>query len=164
MKWLILMERRLKQLLEVLLILCFSGILALVLLLVVLRYGFNTTLIGGNEFVVILFVYASALGAAVVLGKNEHISITWFVNRLPLEYRKYADIINFALVGFINGVMLVYSIGWIATTGDYVSAALGIPQYFAQMAVPLGCGVALLYSLNQILLTLFSDKTYDPSL
>jgi len=145
------------------LILCFSGILALVLILVVLRYGFNTTLIGGNEFVVILFVYSSAIGATVVLGKSEHISITWFVDRLSPGYRKSADIINFVLVGFINGVMLVYSIGWIATTGNYVSAALGIPQYFAQMAVPLGCGVALAYSLNHILLTLFSDKTYDPS-
>ena len=163
MKWLILMEHRLKQVLEGLLILCLSGILSLVLILVILRYGFNTTLIGGNEFVVILFVYSSALGAAVVLGKKEHISITWFVDQLSPGFRKSIDIINFVLVGFINGIMLFYSLGWIATTGNYVSAALGIPQYFAQIAVPLGCGLAMLYSLNHIFIKLFVDKSYESS-
>ncbi len=143
---------------EGLLILCFAFILALVLILVILRYGFNTTLIGGNEFVVILFIYSSALGAAVVLGKEEHIAITWFVDRLPPRFRRGANILKYLLVGFINGVMLVYSLGWISTTGNYVSAALGIPQYFAQIAVPLGCGLAVLYSLNHIILALSTDK------
>jgi len=161
MKWLIQADRRLTQILEGLLILSFAGILTLVLTLVVLRYGFNTTLIGGNEFVIILFVYSSAIGAAVVLGKKEHISITWFVDRLPASFQKGVDITNYLLVGFINGVMLVYSLGWIGTTGNYISAALGIPQYFAQIAVPLGCGLALLYSLNHILLTLSQESSRD---
>ncbi len=153
-------EQILTRILEGIIVLCFFSILILVITLVILRYGFNTTIIGGNEFVVILFIYTSALGAAIIVEKKEHIAITWFIDKLPLSLRKMVDIIDFLLIAFINGVMIWYSIRWINTTGGYLTAVLRIPQFYAQLIVPIGCGVAILYCLYHVVLTLNPKKIY----
>ncbi|UCH63880.1 MAG: TRAP transporter small permease [Fidelibacterota bacterium] len=152
-------EYILTRILEGIIVLCFIVIFVLIIALVILRYGFNTTIIGGNEFVVMLFIYTSALGAAVIVGKREHIAITWFIDKLPSAPRKVVDIINFLSIAFINAVMIVFSIHWINTTGDYLTAVLRIPQLYAQIIVPVGCGVAVLYCLYQILLILSPRET-----
>ncbi|UCE06834.1 MAG: TRAP transporter small permease [bacterium] len=158
MGWFVKSEKVLTRLLEGFIVLCFSTILILVTTLVILRYAFNTTIIGGNEFIVILFIYTSALGAAVIIGKKEHIAITWFIDKLLGSARKVIDIINFLLIGFINGVMILYSIHWISKTGGYLTAVLGIPQIYAQIIVPIGCAVAILYCVYHIVLIVKPEK------
>ncbi len=158
MKWLIKTELIVTRLLEGVIVLCFFCILVLVIALVILRYGFNTTIVGGNELVVILFIYTSALGAAVIVGKKEHIAITWFIDKLSPTLRKAVDIFDFMLIAFINGVMILYSIQWISKTGGYLTAVLTIPQIYAQIIVPIGCGVAILYCLYHIILILNPQK------
>jgi TRAP-type C4-dicarboxylate transport system permease small subunit len=158
MSWLSRIEYMLTRILDGIIVLCFMGIFILIITLVILRYGFNTTIIGGNELVVILFIYTSALGAAVIVGKREHIAITWFIDKLPATPRKAVDIINFLSIAFINAVMIFFSIHWIGTTGNYLTAVLRIPQIYAQIIVPVGCGVALLYCLYQILLILYQRE------
>lgn len=152
-------EYTLTSILEGIIVLCFTGIFILIIALVILRYGFNTTIIGGNELVVILFIYTSALGAAVIVGRREHIAITWFVDKLPGAPRKVVDIFNFLSIAFINAVMIIFSIHWINTTGNYLTAVLRIPQLYAQIIVPVGCGLAVLYCLYQILLILCPRET-----
>ena len=44
--------------------LMFFGILSLTILLVVMRYGFNSSIMGANEAMEYLFIYTTALGAA----------------------------------------------------------------------------------------------------
>ncbi|MFC1481726.1 TRAP transporter small permease [Candidatus Neomarinimicrobiota bacterium] len=146
------------RLLEGIIVLCFVSIFILITTLVILRYGFNTTIIGGNEIVVILFIYTSALGAAVIVGKREHIAITWFIDKLPPAPRRVIEIFNFLSIAFINAVMIYFSMHWIATTGNYLTAVLRIPQLYAQIIVPIGCGVAVLYCLYQIVLILHPDE------
>ena len=154
MKWLIKNEQILTRILEGFIVLCFFSILILTISLVILRYVFNSTIIGANEFVVILFVYTSALGAALVIGKKEHIGIPYFIDMLPHNFRKAIDIINFLLIAFLNGVMIWYSIRWIRITGGYLTAVLRIPQLYIQIVIPIGCGFAILYCVHHILLTL----------
>ena len=83
MEWLVNIERILTRVLIIIIALCFFSIITLIITLVKLRYFFNTTIIGANEFVVVLFIYTSAIGAAIVIGKNEHISISYFIDKLP---------------------------------------------------------------------------------
>ena len=154
MKWLIKSEKVLTRILEGFIVLCFFSILILVITLVILRYIFNSTIIGANEFVVILFIYTSALGAALVIGKKEHIAIPYFIDMLPRRIRKAIDIINFLLIGLLNGVLIWYSIRWIGITGDYLTAVLRMPQLYVQIIIPVGCGFAILYCFYHIILTL----------
>ena len=137
-------------------------IVLLVMTLVVLRYGFNSTIIGANEFVVILFIYSSAIGAAVVLGQKEHIAITWFIDKLPPSIRRVVDIVNYSLIAFLNGVMIWYGMRWINITGSYLTAVLKIHQVYAQIVVPIGCSIAILYCIYHIILTVHPKTTESP--
>lgn len=159
MSWIIKLERSFTRLLEGIVVLCFLGIFTLIITLVILRYGFNTTIIGANELVVILFIYSSALGAAVIVGQKEHIAITYFIDKLHPPVRKVVDILDFLLIALINGVMITYSIGWIGTTGGYLTAALRIPQAYTQIIVPVGCGAVILYCLLHIMAILRPQMT-----
>ncbi|MEE8340673.1 MAG: TRAP transporter small permease [Candidatus Neomarinimicrobiota bacterium] len=159
MKWLVKSERALNRVLGYFLNLLFFAIVSLVIALVFLRYGFNTTIVGGNELVVILFIYTSAIGAAVIVGKREHIAITYFIDKLPPLPNRLIRILNLLLIAFLNGVMIKYSIPWIEKTGGYLTAVLGIPQIYLKIVVPISCGIAILYCLFQITLLLNPKKT-----
>ncbi len=157
MKRLIEFEKVLTCFLTGIISLCFVCIISLIITLVILRYGFNATIVGANELAVILFIYTSALGAAVVIGKKEHIAITYFFDKLPDTLKKMGEILNFFLIAFLNSVMIWYSFRWIKITGEYLTASLRIQQAFVQIVVPIGCGFAILYCIYHIMLTLVSD-------
>lgn len=126
-------------------------IFALVLLLVVLRYAFGSTIVGGNEFIVVLFIYTTSIGAAVAVSRKEHIAISFLVDRLADGPRRIFEILGFALIALINAVMVWYSLTiWIPLTGRFILPALQLPQGYAQAAVPIGCGLVALSCLAHI--------------
>jgi TRAP-type C4-dicarboxylate transport system permease small subunit len=129
-----------------------------VVILVVLRYLFNSSITGANEAVTILFIYTTALGAAVAVGKREHISIDFATEGLSPRRRKFVDIFGLILVAVLNGVILVYSIGWILRTGDYLMPLLGLPRMLAQLSVPAGCSLAILFCLLRMAFPLISEN------
>jgi len=134
--------------------LCFFVILMLTIILVILRYGFNEAIIGGNELMEYLFIYTTAIGAAAALGRREHIKITWFIDKLSPVYRKIVDILGFLLIALINGVMIYYSVPWIRTVGGFESPVLRIPNRLIQIIIPIGCALVILYCLYHILMVL----------
>jgi TRAP-type C4-dicarboxylate transport system permease small subunit len=136
----------------------FFIILMLTILLVILRYGFNTAIIGGNEAMEYLFIYTTAIGAAVALGKREHIKITYFVDKLPLAVKGVVNVLDLILIGFINGVMIWYSIPWIKSVGSFESPVLRIPNRIVQASVPIGCGLVILCCLCLMVTDVFEKK------
>ena len=124
-----------------------------------MRYGFNAAIIGGNEAMNYLFIYTTALGAAISIGNSEHIKISFLVDKLNNRSRKLVNIANYLLVGFINGVMIWYSLPWIRSTGYFESPVLRIPNWFVQISVPFGCSLVFLYCLNHILLEILNART-----
>ena len=136
----------------------FFLILSITITLVIMRYGFNAAIIGGNEAMNYLFIYTTALGAAVSIGSGEHIKISFLVDKLKARSRKVVNIVNYLLVGFINAVMIWYSLRWIHSTGYFESPVLRIPNWLVQVSVPLGCSLVILYCLNHIILEIFNGK------
>jgi len=145
------LEAILNRALEFFLAMCLLAIATIVVTLVVLRYVFNSSITGANETVTILFVYSTALGAALLVGKRQHIAIPFAVEILPLPVQRIVDIVGLLLVAILNAVMLFYSIGWIRITGEYLMPSTGLPRAVVQLSVPLGCGLAFLYCLLRIL-------------
>lgn len=162
MEWLFKTEKVLSRILVGFIAFCLFVIVLLVMTLVVLRYGFNSTIIGANEFIVILFIYTSAIGAAVVIGKKEHIAIEYFIDKLPAAARRIIDIVNYLLIALLNGVMIWYGMRWMNITGDYLTAVLKIQQAYAQIVVPVGCGIAIVYCLYHIIMTINPVKKKIP--
>ena len=163
MEKLVAFENWLTRILEWILVAIFFGFFILIIVLVVLRYVFNTTIIGANEGIVIAFVFTTAIGGAVAISRKEHIAITYFVDKLPERLRTGIDILGLALVALINAVMVWQSIYWIGRTGGFMMPAMQMPQFVAQISIPIGCGLAIVYCLIKILLRLSGRESISPS-
>jgi C4-dicarboxylate transporter DctQ subunit len=150
--------RRLARLLEDLLGYLFLLITLTVVVLVVLRYFFLTTIVGGQEFAVFCFIYTSAIGAAVLLYKGEHIAIPLLVDRLPPGARRWMRRINYLEVAALNGLVVILSIPWIRSVGQFPSPVLRIPQGVVLLSVPVGCGLVTLYAVWLA----FTDARQEP--
>jgi TRAP-type C4-dicarboxylate transport system permease small subunit len=152
------LESLLSRSLEHLLTATFMFIFILVVLLVILRYLFNTTIVGGNEATVQLFIYTTVLGAAVGIARGEHITVDTFVNYLPARLRRRLDIFNLALVGTLNGFLLKYSIDWIRAVGGNEHAVTHLPEGLVQVAVPIGCALTVLFCVTRIIIKLADES------
>ena len=108
--------------LERLLALLLLAIFGTVVLLVILRYVFNTTVVGANEGALIAFVYTTAIGGALAVARREHIEIRYFVDLMPASVQRVLDILQLALVAIVNFAIVWYSIVWIAENGQLPDA------------------------------------------
>ncbi len=140
-------ESKLSRAIEAVAAACLLAILVLIAALVLLRYVFNAGIVGANEASVILFVYASALGAAVEAGRGRHIAIAFAVDKLGPAGRRWARAAAFSLVALLNAWIAWLSLGWIEATGEFLMPATQLPRFAVQAAIPLGCGLATLYCL-----------------
>jgi TRAP-type C4-dicarboxylate transport system permease small subunit len=145
-------EKRLDRILEAIVTLMFAAILGLTIILVIMRYGFNSSIIGGNESMEYLFIYTTALGAAVSVGKGSHIRIAVLVDQFKGRLLRGINIANYLLIAFINAVMIYYSAPWIRSAGYFESPVLRLPNWMVQISVPLGCCLVILYCLNHVVL------------
>ena len=137
---------------------CFLIILLLTIILVILRYVFNTTLLGGNEIMEYLFIYTTALGSALAISKKEHIKITYLIDKLPFIFYKSAVAAGYLLIGFINCVMIYYSFEWIGSVGVHTSPVLHIPNWVIQIIVPVSCAISILYCIYLFIDTLLKKE------
>lgn len=151
-------EKVLTGLLEGIVTVFFFVILTITVLFVVLRYGFNESIIGGDEAMEYLFIYTTAIGAAISLAHREHIKIDVLVEKLPTVLRKIVDSIGLLLVAFFNGVLIWLGLPWIKAVGSFESPVLRIPNRFIQMSVPIGCGLAIVYCCYHVLLNIFEKN------
>ena len=140
-------EERLNRILEGVATLFFFVILCLTVLLVLLRYGFNSSIIWGSEAMEYLFIYTTALGAAVSVSRGTHIRIGCLVDLAQGRLRAALDFTAYLLIGGINGVLGAYSLPWIKSVGSFESPVMRMPMVMVHSAVPVGCGLALLYCL-----------------
>ena len=93
---------KLTRFLECLICINFLSLLAIVILLVALRYIFNSSISGANEIITILFIYTTAIGSAIAVGQRSHISINILEDKLSQDFAKYLGKLQLALVGLIN--------------------------------------------------------------
>jgi len=138
-------ERRLTTVLEAVLAAGLLGMFLVVVLLVALRYAFQSGLVGANETATVVFVYLSSLGAAVAVGRQEHIRVDLLSARLGRRGRLALEACNLGIVAILNAVLAVTSTAWIAATGQTLMPVTQMPRYLLQASVPLGCALATLY-------------------
>ena len=150
---------RLTCFLEVLICLCFLSFFTMVILLVGLRYLFDYSIIGVNEIINILFVYTTAIGAAIAVGQRGHIAINILSDNLPEHLAK----LQLALVALINLTIAWFSIPWISQTGDNLMPTLGATRAVVQISIPLGCGLAALYCVTTAIVGLEQTKAGNSS-
>jgi TRAP-type C4-dicarboxylate transport system permease small subunit len=88
------------RLVEVLLVVMLSAMVVMVFGNVVLRYGFNSSIISSEELSRFLFIWITFLGAIVTLRENAHLGVDTLVRKLSLAGKKTAAIIsNLMMIG-----------------------------------------------------------------
>ena len=151
-------ESLLTKILEFVLALGLLAIALIIVTLVVLRYAFNSSITGANETITILFVYTTAIGAAVAIGQREHISISAVVDRLPIRTQRFIDGGTLVCIAVLNATLVVLSIRWIYFTGHFLMPATGLPRIVAQLCLPIGCGLAVFYCITRLVQLLTDDS------
>lgn len=135
----------------------FAVIILITILQVILRYVFNESIIGGNELMEGLFIYTTAIGAAVAVRRRQHINISSIIQQLPIFLQRLNDVLVHALIAFLNGVMIFYSIRWISKVGTNESPVMRVPEWIFQISIPIGCSLVIVYCLVTIVLDI-SDE------
>lgn len=131
--------------LESLLALLLFGLFFMVVVLVILRYVFNSTIIGGNEATVIAFVYTTAIGSAISIYRDEHIAISFFTDKCSAGTQSILARLRLILIALINLVLTVYAVIWIEKTGGFLMPAMGLPQIVAQLSIPIAGLLSVYY-------------------
>lgn len=151
MLWLNALEDRISDYLEWLITFFFFGIFCLTVMLVLLRYGFNSSIIWGSEAMNYLFIYCTALGAAASVSTHSHIQISYFKNLTSGLVHKFLNFLVFLLIGCVNAVLGWFSLPWIESAGAFESPVMRIPMWVVQIVVPVGCFLACLFCILQMI-------------
>ena len=93
---------------------------------------FNSSITGANEVITILFVYLTAIGAAVAIGRREHIAITLVADSMSAPMRRALERVEICLVALLNLTIVLYCVHWISVTGDYLMPTTQLPRFIAQ--------------------------------
>jgi len=158
MDWLKRFDRFITRSIEWIITVFFIIIFLLIFSLVLLRYGFKTSIMGTNEIITMLFVYCSALGTAILVRQREHIKISFFVDKLSSGTKKIVLTINYILISVLNGVFFYMSLGWIKSIRTFRSPMTQIPFWVQRIPIPIGCGLVILYCLYNIYLIYASSE------
>ena len=133
-------------------------VFAITFALVFLRYVFNQSITGANEIVTILFIYTTAIGAAISIGENEHIGIDVFVNLLPKKFYKTIRILQVFLMFVLHLILFIYCLEWVENAGGYLMPATGLPRIVAIASIPLGCIFCILFCAKTLIDVIDADK------
>ena len=133
-------------------------VFAITFVLVFLRYVFNQSITGANEIVTILFIYTTAIGAAISIGENDHIGIDVFVNLLPKKFYKTIRILQVFLMFVLHFILFIYCLEWVEKAGGYLMPATGLPRIVAIASIPLGCIFCILFCAKTLIDVIDADK------
>ncbi len=135
----------------------FALIVLTTILQVVLRYGFNASVLGGNEAMEALFIYTTAIGAAAAVHRRQHIHINCVTKLMPVFIQRIGDVLVHLLIAFLNGAMIYYSMLWIGKVGGNESPVMRIPEWTMQISVPMGCSLVIVYCAVNITSTILGE-------
>lgn len=161
MDWLKKFDRFIIRSLEWIITVFFIIIFLLIFFLVLLRYGFKTSIMGTYEIITMLFVYCSALGTAILVREKEHIKISFFVNKLSVGTKKIVLTIDYVLIGALNSVFFYMSLGWIKSIWTFRSPITKIPYWVRRIPIPICSGLVILYCLYSIYLIYVSPEEFS---
>ena len=122
---------------------------------VIMRYFFNTPIHWAEEVVTSLFVWTVFIGSAYAYRKHSHLGVDILVNILPGKIKQVVKAVMTVIELFVL-IMLT----WIS--GEYVyhlifsrsgklkvvmTDLLRIPKWWTGIAVPIGFGLSVIYSV-----------------
>lgn len=128
------------------------GVLASgVIVSVILRYVFSIAFVWSEELLTMVFVATTLFGAALGLREQEHIAITYFVDKAGSRISKTCAILMYVVVIVVSIFVCFYSLRMIDKVGNVPSPATGIERGFYYSMIPITFGITIFYGIVGIL-------------
>ncbi len=127
----------LSRILEVIMVVILSTMVALVFGNVVARYVFNSAITWAEEVARFLFVWLTFVGASFGLLKGLHLGMDMLVTRLQPRARCILELGNTIITLAFLGVWMVGGVHLIQANLDYMSPATGFSMGLVYMIGPL---------------------------
>jgi TRAP-type C4-dicarboxylate transport system permease small subunit len=145
------------RLVEVVVVIAFSGLIANIAASVFFRYVLNDSLVWAEELARYLFIWVVFLAAGLGVGRNIHIGLDILPGLLPPAWQQPLLVaINIGIGVFL--VVLIVAGAQFAAFGMRASAMLlGVPMIYVYAAVPVGAALMLLNLLPGTLRLLMRD-------
>lgn len=126
---------------------------------VVARYGFNTAVLGAEELVRYMIIWLVFIGGSVAARKGIHIGVDAVLSIVgPSIARVISAVVLVFCIGFCIA-LAVYGFELVSATHSFGqrSAALRIPFWIAQVAIPIGA-VLMALRFTQRLIALLQSR------
>lgn len=130
-----------------------------VTIVVVGRQVFSTTPVWGEELTLFSMVWASLLGATVLLKNDGHIAVTVLDLILPKKAIRMLDLLSYLFLGFYAILMVIYGIKLMEITGMNIMPALKIKSSWLYASMPVSAA-AMLIILGEKIYLLFTKRPY----
>lgn len=137
---------------EIVSITLFAILVVVIFLQVVMRYVFNSSPSWAEELGKYVFVWLSWIGVSLGARYGEHIKITLLTQKLSFRSSHICNIVSDVIVIAICAVTLHYGIIVcdMLLNVNIMNSALKINQAWGHAAVPVGCGLMILRSLQSM--------------
>lgn len=133
---------------RVALFLTLSSMIAIITAQIVFRVFF-TALSWSEELSKYLLVWATFIGTAVAFKKGAHIAVTFGIDLLPKQTKKFVQLISFLLMAIFFAVTIAYSIYLFNMQVFQVSPAIGIKMRYVYMIIPISFSAMSVHLLLQ---------------
>ena len=115
------------------------------------RYLLKAPIFYSEELARYCFVWACMLGAAIVNRKNEHTSVTYFVELLPEKMQSILFILREVLIIALLAALIYYGVRLSYTMRTVKTAAMSLSWGVVYMSLPVGSFLVILSTLELIL-------------
>jgi TRAP-type C4-dicarboxylate transport system permease small subunit len=117
---------------------------------VVVRYATDASFAFTEEISIVLMVIITLLGASLTIAKDKQIRVEFFVNKLPLQFRRL--IIFLSLIPVVATTVILVLTSSATTYDEYVfqvtSPALSVPEWIYSIWLPLLSLLILIRTLS----------------
>jgi C4-dicarboxylate transporter DctQ subunit len=129
---------------------------------VVARYVFGAPTIWTNEISSYILQFIVFFSMGYLLIKDDHLKVTFFIDKLKGKAKKALLIINVLLVLPYAGILMIY--GWQITLSSYERASvsptlLAVPLWIPQSFIAIGGGLLILGVICSVLKIIANEYT-----
>ncbi len=126
---------------------------------VVMRYVFSKANSWSDELTRYLFIYTVMLGSAIAVRRNSHLQIDLIIGRMKPKSKAIFNIVV-TIIGIVFlAALTMYSFALCEQGATNTSAGLGITMNIPYMAVPIGCILMILTSIEVLFENIAALKT-----
>lgn len=133
---------------RVVLYLTTAALFAILTVNVFLRYLAGTSLQSAGEAPELLFPWMVMAGVVLAAQHGAHISIAWFVEKLPASARRPAAIANCAILVITYGTLVYATLHLLPIVADERSHVLGVPASVTYSCLLAGFGGLILTAIG----------------